>query len=375
MTKRVSHDEKRTVIAIGPFPPFVGGAAKNTALICDAVELRGCRVVRIVTNGSRERQAHLRNLSGHIVKIRGFFLNIHRIYQSWRAFPKSRVYLVPDGGSGVILSAIYVFVALMLFSEIVVHHRSFGYILRPSFFMRIIVRSSQSRITHIFLDESMVDQFQGLYGGRYPYFIVGNAATCDVTAAEPLKEMSGPISIGFLSNLVEDKGFDIVASAFPELLNHFKDGVEFLIAGRPVGTINEQRLEALMISLGAKLRYYGEVSGAAKTEFFNNCWIFVFPTRFDQEASPNVLYEAMAAGAAIISTRWVGIPSLLDGAVAKLISTEPDNAAELVAAVAGLIEGDELVDVRQRQVEVFRAKKLVADAQYLKLLEKLSSCA
>ena len=29
-------------LAIGPFPPFVGGAAKNTAVICNALEARGC---------------------------------------------------------------------------------------------------------------------------------------------------------------------------------------------------------------------------------------------------------------------------------------------------------------------------------------------
>lgn len=360
------------VVAIGPFPPFVGGAAKNTAIVCDALEARGAQVWRLSTNKTPTRSEHARSLSIYASKTLGFASNIRRIAATRAAAAGATVYLVPDGGPGVAFSAAYAWSAAAKFPRLVVHHRSYNHIHHRSDFMARLLRTAPDKTLHVFLDPVMEDQFKSVYSTDCRSMYVPNAATCDLElAAEPGPDAGphAPVSVGFLSNLVEDKGFDVVADAFAELAERLGARVRFLLAGRPLGSANAARLTALQRTLGDHLDYRGEVFGVAKTAFFQACDVFVFPTRFNQEAQPNVLYEAMAGGAAIVSTRWAGVPWILQDAVGRIIEAGPDRTEDLVAAVADLVCSGELRNARTRQIEAFRAKKSDADARYAQLLD------
>lgn len=361
------------VLAIGPFPPFVGGAAKNTAIVCNALEARGAQVCRMPTNKTRARGEHARSIATYADKTLGFVSNIGRIASARAAAATATVYLVPDGGPGVVFSAAYARAAAARFPRLVVHHRSYNHIRNRSDFMERLLRTAPDRTLHVFLDPVMEDQFKTVYSAKFLSTYAPNAATCDVELAEPVTDSGThtPVTVGFLSNLVEDKGFDVVAEAFPRLAGRLGPGVRFLLAGRPLGGGNAARLTALERTLGDRLDYRGEVFGVAKTDFFRECDVFVFPTRFSQEGQPNVLYEAMAGGAAIISTRWAGVPWVLEDTVGRIIEAGTNRADDLVAAVEDLLCSRELRTARTRQIEAFRAKKADADARYSRLLDHL----
>jgi glycosyltransferase involved in cell wall biosynthesis len=269
-------------------------------------------------------------------------------------------------------SAVYALLLVSMFPRLVVHHRTFGYIMKPSRSMAILVRSAPKKIVHIFHDRMMKEQFQARYGSDSPCLMVANAATCDVEVVESFVRPDRPITIGFLSNLVEDKGFDVVEDAFPKLKLRFGKDIRFSLAGRPIGPTNEARLLRLQETLGAQLEYHGEVFGESKKAFFLGCDIFLFPTRYHQESSGNVLYEAMAAGAAIVSTQWVGVPCVLEGTASRLIRAAPDSGDELVKAVADIIQSGDLQTARAHQIACFRSKKAEADVQYARLLTLLA---
>ncbi len=375
MTDHRNADEaaRQKVLAVGPFPPFVGGAAKNTAIVCSALEARGAEVLRLSTNKTRGRAEHSRSAGYYADRVGGFFGNLGRIASSRADAAGATVYLVPDGGPGVALSTIYARVAVAMFPRLVVHHRNYSHVLRRSTLMALLMRSDPDRTLHVFLDPVMEERFKQTYSANPRSIYVPNAATCDVEATPPGSgdEPQSMLTVGFLSNLVEDKGFDVVAEAFPKLAQRLGPETRFLLAGRPVGNINSGRLTRLQQTLGDRIEYVGEVTGSTKSEFFRSCDVFVFPTRYSQEAQPNVLYEAMAAGAAIVSTRWVGIPWVLEETVSRIIEPGPDNADALVDAVEDLVRSGDLVNARTRQVEAFLAKKTDADDRYAHLIGHL----
>ena len=371
------HEEKPLVVAIGPFPPFVGGAAKNTAIICDALEKRGSQVTRLPTNMTRTRSEHKRSLGFLTDRFMGFLSNLGRLVFPRQDSQTTAVYLVPDGGLGVTFAIFYALASAARFPRLVVHHRSYNHIRKRSRLMAVLMKIAPSKTLHVFLDPVMEQRFKAVYSAEIKSTYVPNAATCDVASQEStaLIATNQTITIGFLSNLVEDKGFDVVAEAFPRIRERLGPAVRFLLAGRPVRSRNAARLVTLRQRLGDHLEYAGELAGPAKVDFFRACDVFVFPTRFAQEAQPNVLYEAMAGGAAIVATRWAGIPWILDGTVHRLIDAGPTCADELVEAVVELVTSCNFGASRSGQLDAFRAKKSDADARYSALIEVLLDTA
>ena len=78
---------------------------------------------------------------------------------------------------------------------------------------------------------------------------------------------------------------------------------------------------------GTRLTYVGPVYGEAKTAFYQSLDVFLFPTRFAQEAAPNVLFEAAAAGVPSLCTDRGCIPEILDELEGTWCPAEADFAA------------------------------------------------
>ncbi len=371
-----TREAQKRILALGPFPPFVGGAAKNTEIICNALETRGAQVIRLPTNKTRTRAEHSRSLGFVSDRVAGFLSNIRRVIFARKEWDDTTVYLVPDGGFGVAFSAAYARASVLRFSRLIVHHRSYNHIRRRSRLMALLMHTAPATTVHVFLDPVMEQRFKAIYCEDVSSMYVPNAATCDVALLQPETRTAThkTINVGFLSNLVEDKGFDVVAESFPILAERLGTAARFLLAGRPVGDENAERLAALQQTLGDRLEYFGEVAGVAKTEFFHACDVFVFPTRFAQEAQPNVLYEAMAGGAAIVSTRWAGIPWVLEGTVNRIIESGT-CCDDLVDAVMDIVKSGDLRTARPRQLEAFLAKKSDADTRYAQLIDVLTGKA
>lgn len=361
------------VLAVGPFPPFVGGAAKNTEIICSTLEAHGARVVRLSTNKTRSRAEHSRSFGSVAERALGFLKNIRQMMTERSKGSLTTVYLVPDGGMGVAFSAAYARLAASMFPRLVVHHRSYNHLRHRSRLMAVLMRTAPRKALHVFLDPVMEQRFKAAYADNVASMYVPNAATCDIVPDTARAGSTAPesVTVGFLSNLVEEKGFDVVAEAFLRLSEKLGPNSRFLLAGRPVGARNEERLTGLRQGLGDRLVYQGEVSGKAKSDFFKACDIFLFPTRFAQEAQPNVLYEAMAGGAAIVSTRWAGIPWVLEGTVSRMVEAEADGCDDLVEAVMDIVDSGQLHDAPARQVRAFADKKADADARYSQLIAVL----
>lgn len=213
------------------------------------------------------------------------------------------LYLVPDGGQGMIYTFHHCIAAKLRFSRLVLHHRSFGYINSHSRLMAMLVQMCRAKATHVFLSNGMAAQFQARYG-PVAHCIVSNARYVKSQAEEasrlPSPPSGGRIRIGHLSNLCQEKGFFDVAETFDLVVAKGVDA-ELHLAGPVVDDATAARLQKLQKNHNGRIIVHGPLYDAAKHAFYRALDVFLFPTRFTQEAAPNVVYEALAAGVPVIS--------------------------------------------------------------------------
>jgi glycosyltransferase involved in cell wall biosynthesis len=73
-----------------------------------------------------------------------------------------------------------------------------------------------------------------------------------------------------------------------------------LLAGPIENAADAALVEVARSEIGEHLNYLGPLYGAEKDRFLAELDVFVFPTRYRNEAQPNAVFEAMSAGAAVV---------------------------------------------------------------------------
>ena len=74
-----------------------------------------------------------------------------------------------------------------------------------------------------------------------------------------------------------------------------------ILAGPPDGDAERAAIYSACRELGPRLEYRGPLYGEAKQAFFRAVDVFVFPTRYANEAQPAVVFEALAHGVPVLS--------------------------------------------------------------------------
>lgn len=145
--------------------------------------------------------------------------------------------------------------------------------------------------------------------------IVNN--TCDIEPTQS-KEISAEVKLLYLSNLMEEKGFREYLLAL-QLLSKEKltKKVSAVLCGKLFGVnvISEKDIQLLINDINSsdfvKVRWEQGAYGKDKRRLFSESDIFIFPSKYNVEAQPIVLIEAMASSCAVIATKVGEIPSTL----------------------------------------------------------------
>ncbi|WP_208249878.1 glycosyltransferase family 4 protein [Rhizobium sp. T1470] len=208
-------------------------------------------------------------------------------------------YLACEGGSGLIYTSLIVLFARLLAYPVYLHHHSFSYIDRPRLLMRSILTLGGRRLRHIFLCDIMRDDFTDAYGRRTQSSLISNAAL--VAAQEERDEPKDRrhLVIGMLSNLRREKGLDTFLDLARQARNESLP-IRAILAG-PAGASERAAIDAAAAELGDTLDYRGPLYDAAKSAFYREVDVFVFATTHGNEAQPLEIFEAKAAGNAVIS--------------------------------------------------------------------------
>jgi len=146
----------------------------------------------------------------------------------------------------------------------------------------------------------------------------------------------------FVGNLLESKGLRELAHAFGELAHKKANGdIELIIIGS--GSF-EQKMRSLLATFGVekRVRFLGVLPQPEIAKWMNACDVFCLPSY--AEGQPNVLIEALACGARIVSTTVGGIPEL-DLGRGNMRLVEPRSVPLLASALeASLLIGSTPVE-------------------------------
>ncbi|MDO8287592.1 MAG: glycosyltransferase family 4 protein [Parvibaculum sp.] len=354
---------------VGAFPPPLGGAAKNNEIIASALEGKGATVERLSISGSG--LAHRRTLTHHIQRLgKNAAALLALVREPSRA---THVYIIPDGGLGLAYSAVLWSVAVLLGREVTAHHRTYLYLDRRTPLMAAVASFTRRKTHHVFLSAGMRQAFEKQYGAVVGS-VVGNATFVEQHVIPVATPISPALVLGHLSNLCRDKGFFDVARTF-EMARESGRRVILQLAGPILEPEVETVLANLAQRFGDDIQYLGPLHGLEKYNFYMGLDVFLFPTRFAQEAQPNVIFEAMSAGVHIVASERGCIAEMLDcGRLAKVVP----RGADFSAAAAEYLEDYEAHLSTRRQerrciIDHFHAARGTSEIQYKQLLSRLLS--
>lgn len=282
------------VLVIGPMPPPVHGYSLATAAMVE--HLRTLATVEVCDTSGGAPQRSWRYHGRRIARNLGACWKL-----SWRPRSSGRtLYVALSGGSGAIYDVMAVCIARARRYRLFLHHHAFTYITQRSRWTALLVAVAGRKATHICLCSVMADQLRAQYRGIARWEILSNAALVEPGGDTQRIPGPGPIRLGFLSNLVPEKGLDTVIDLCRELRRAGRD-VTLCVAG-PVGHPSAAALlEEARRGLGPAFDYRGPVYAATKTAFYRDIDVFLFPTRYANEAQPLVLMEALTAGVPVIA--------------------------------------------------------------------------
>lgn len=151
----------------------------------------------------------------------------------------------------------------------------------------------------------------------------GARATIDHTWFAPAEP---PVILG-VGRLVEEKGFDVLLRAFARVREEMRCRLLLLGEGPLRSSLTE---EAAALGVAADVELAGFVSNPFA--FMARCRVFVLSSR--TEGLPNVLIQALALGAPVVSTDCRSGPRevLEDGRLGRLVPV--DDAAAMAEAIA-----------------------------------------
>jgi len=279
-------------LVIGPMPPPVHGYSMVTAFIAEKLgEITALEIVNTAADSMvRDGRYHARRLTRAA----------RALWHVLRGRPASRsLYVAIAGGAGVFYDLPLILAARLLRYRLYIHHHSFSYINRRNFWTALLLAIAGTAATHICLSARMAARLTALYPGVGPTPVLSNAML--VPPVEIRAARSGPIRLGYLSNLIPEKGVD-TAIAVTRALRALKRDVVLSVAGPALDAVMQALITHTQDELGSGFEYRGAVYGPDKAAFFRDIDIFLFPTRYANEAQPLVVLEALAAGIPVLAT-------------------------------------------------------------------------
>jgi glycosyltransferase involved in cell wall biosynthesis len=281
------------VVVSGRLPPPIDGMSRVTALVLERLRARAPVEVADLSPGWNGG-----GLRYHAMKI-WRVLNAVGILAAGAGKPDRRFYMPADAGWGSLYTTLLMGVARLFGYSRILHHHSFATITKPTWRMSLLTRVAGPGCTHILLCPAMQMAFQKLYPAARTAMVMSNAIFTPPEPRQPSRR-DGPLRIGHLSNLCADKGLDTLFALLGTLQ---EEGVEakLILAGPGLGRMDNALIAAGLAAYDGAVEYRGPVEGESKAAFYRDIDVFVFPTRYRNEAQPLVLFEAMAAGVPVLA--------------------------------------------------------------------------
>jgi len=279
------------------------------------------------------------------------------------------VYRPINGGFGQVYDLFYLTICRVFGARIVIHHHSFNYINHKSRLFYCLELIAGKEAKHVVLGPKMGALLNSMYGvSSEQVIVVSNVAFFDIkNCSDAMKRVSNPLVVGHLANLCLEKGVDDFIVLCKEL-NALGVNYTAKIAG-PFSNKESERLVKSACSVLDEVEYIGGLYGEDKEEFFQSLDVFVFPSRYKNEAEPLVLYEAGQYGVLNIGTRR----GCMQDVIKVLQGVSFEETAYVAQSMACEIQHQELsggfsASSRINRVKAFENANLKAEASLKNLL-------
>ena len=219
------------------------------------------------------------------------------------------LYLALSGGLGQTVDMLYVMISKLFNARLFVHHHSFAYVNETTFLNRMFFAQARKG-THIVLSSNMGTALVNAYNlSTEDVRVVSNAAFYDsVDPHVKFTAPDSPVRLGFLSNITFEKGFEDFFRVLTNLRQR-KIVYRAFVAG-PVSANASSTFEGLMRT-AIDTTYLGPLYGLNKDEFYDALDVFLFPTKYVNEAEPLVIYEAIRSGVYVMACDRGAIAEML----------------------------------------------------------------
>ncbi len=299
------HVGKRTIVFIAPTPPPYMGPSMATEILLHSRFVNEFEVIHIDTGDRRPLNTAGRlDLPNFLLAFKHYLLLLRCLVLVRRV---DLVYVpISQTSIGYLRDAVFIVMARLFRKKIVLHLRG-GYFRQfydsSNWMVKRIVRRTLSCANHVIV---LGNSLRYIFAGLVPeekISVVPNGADMSFNVGGHDTSCNMHITILFLSNLVEQKGFKEVLWSIPEVLASSVD-VKYVFAGMWISSKDE--IESMRFieqnALNERVEFTGEVAGEQKANLLRNAGLFVFPTYYPMEGHPWVIVEAMAAGLPIITT-------------------------------------------------------------------------
>lgn len=285
------------VLILGPLPPPIHGMSTINNYVKTMLESSDTDVKLIPIQPSYLHTIYGTRIWLAIKYLHSLLMLLYFFLLCIR-YPGATSYISLSGGKSQIIDLFFLSIARLFQHRIFIHHHSYYYVDNYQPLTNAIASITGTSTTHIFLCECMKDKFLDTYTiNSQRTYVIPNLAYFEFFEHEaPLRGTCR--TAGILSNINFDKGIDEFVETIvrSNKLNQFTG----LIAGPCMDKATETFVRKSVGDL-AYLNYLGPVYAQDKNSFFNAIDVFLFPTKYKNEADPVVIYEALSRGIPVIA--------------------------------------------------------------------------
>ena len=310
-------DDYRLLI-LGQTPPPWHGQAVATKMLFDhdwpGIEVRTVRMAysEAMESVGRFEFGKLRHLFRLIRETRRILKENPRTILF---YPPASAFWVPFLRDVVFLLAVRRLAAGTVF---IFHAGGLAGFVRASLLRRLLARAAYGR-ADLALEVSMEAV------SPHEVFGVRHWEWCPCAIEVPQLERAAPgevCEVLFVASLQEGKGvLELIRTASLLRKRGAGDRFRFRVVGPWFSDEFRRQATALVDTeeVGDLVDFPGELTGDSKWEAYGRADVFFFPSHYESEASPIVLMEALGAGLPIVTTRWRGIPAMVEDCEAVIV--------------------------------------------------------
>jgi len=249
-------------------------------------------------------------------------------------------------------------------------------------FRWLIRRELGHASTIIVLGETLKQQFSFL-GTEVckRIVVVPNGLPCELDAEVQPKQLpraAEPLELIYLSNMIKSKGYSVLLDAVHRLRQMVNRPIrchfcgEFMTTGvaRDAGDPEANRGhffdQIRRLELDDIVVYHGLVKAGIKKELLRSSHVFVLPTEYPGEGQPISIIEALGAGMPVVSTRYRGIPEIVNDGRDGILVRAP--SAQAVAEAIIYIVADQQRYLRMSRAAIHSVRSRFTKSRHLERL-------